>query len=336
MDVFNYTIIVLIILGALIIGLAARYVRKIFDLLQDHQLKINWKRLRLFMLIFLGGYLGTVVVVIIGETNLLVLLSGVIFFMGALFVYLVVITGLDSFKKLNEVSQYNINQAKQIETINKELQEFLYVISHDLKSPIRGIHSLADFIEVDLSVNKTKNIQAYLDLLKGRALRMEYLINGLLIYSNAVNGKLEKEKIDLNQLLNEIYQNIQTPEGFEFKINRTLPLITERRQLIDQLFNQLIINGIKFNDKPKGVISIDYQDTGTHHEITLHDNGPGIPKKFHDKIFRIYSTLNSRESKESSGIGLAIVRKILNEIQGTIKIESQTNEGTKLMIYLKK
>ena len=113
MDVFNYTIIVLILLGALIIGLAARYVRKIFDLLQDHQLKINWKRLRLFMLIFLGGYLGTVVVVIIGETNLLVLLSGVIFFMGALFVYLVVITGLDSFKKLNEVSQYNINQAKQ-------------------------------------------------------------------------------------------------------------------------------------------------------------------------------------------------------------------------------
>lgn len=165
---------------------------------------------------------------------------------------------------------------------------------------------------------------------------MEYLINGLLSYSNAVNGKLEKEKIDLNQLLNEIYQNIQTPEGFEFKINRTLPLITERRQLIEQLFNQLIINGIKFNDKPKGVISIDYQDMDTHHEITLHDNGPGIPKKFHDKIFRIYSTLNSRESKESSGIGLAIVRKILNEIQGTIKIESQTNEGTKLMIYLKK
>jgi len=122
MDYSNYIIAVLILFGAFIMLMSAAYTKKIFNILPNNNLKANWKKLRVLMLLFLAGYLVVATVVILGKTELLAFLSGVIFFMGSLFVFIVVRTGLDSFKKLKELNQ-NLDDT---ELKNKELEQFAF------------------------------------------------------------------------------------------------------------------------------------------------------------------------------------------------------------------
>lgn len=143
MNLYDLIIALLIFFGALIILLSAKYTRKIFNLLTESKSITSWKKLRLLMMVFFIGYLAMIVVVLLGDAELLALFSGVIFFVGALFVFMVVSTGLDSFKRLHELHKNLDNQ----ELKNEELEEFAHVISHDLKAPLRGISSLATFIK---------------------------------------------------------------------------------------------------------------------------------------------------------------------------------------------
>ncbi|MEM6720219.1 MAG: ATP-binding protein [Bacteroidota bacterium] len=326
MHFYDYIIAALILLGAFIMLLSAGATKKIFDTLPNSELQGNWKKLRVLMLIFLVGYLAVATVVILGQTDLLAFLSGVIFFMGSLFVFLVVRTGLDSFKKLKELNQ-NLDDTQ---LKNKELEQFAYITSHDLKTPIRGISSLADFIKEDLEAGETDDVYDHLETMQGRVKRLESLIDGILHYSKI--GKIVPEEVDFNKMLRGEAKNYIDPTKVKFIKKGTLPVLNGDKIQLSQVMSNLISNAVKYNDKEVCEITLSSQETSDHYEITFADNGPGIAPKYHKKIFEVFQTLSDKEIYESTGLGLSIVKKILEKHQSSIRVESNGKLGAKFII----
>jgi signal transduction histidine kinase len=326
MNFSNYVIAALILLGAFIMLMSARYTQKIFNILPNSELKRNWKKLRLLMLLFLVGYLVVAVVVILGETELLAFLSGVIFFMGSLFVFLVVRTGLDSFTKLKELNQ-NLDDT---ELKNKELEQFAYITSHDLKAPLRGISSLASFIKEDLEAGETDEVHNHIETMQGRVERLENLINGILNYSKI--GKIKLESVDLNSMIREEFKNYQNLPNVHFTTKGKFPIVNGDKVQLSQLVSNLISNAVKYNDKDVCEICVSSIEKPTSYEITFEDNGPGIIPKYHQKIFEVFQTLTEKDTYESTGIGLAIVKKIIEKHGGKIKVASSGKLGAKFIV----
>ncbi|WP_298508388.1 ATP-binding protein [uncultured Kordia sp.] len=321
----DYIIAALILLGAFIMLLSAGYTHKIFNILPNNELKRNWRKLRFLMLLFLAGYIAVAIVVILGQTQILAFLSGVIFFMGSLFVFLVVRTGLDSFRKLKQLNQ-NLDDT---ELKNKELEQFAYITSHDLKTPIRGISSLASFIKEDLEAGETDDVYDHLDTMQGRVKRLERLIDGILHYSKI--GKIMPEKVDLNIMIREDAKNYQDTQTI-FNTKGTLPVIMGDKMQISQVVSNLISNAVKYNDKDICEITVSSVEKSNSYELIFEDNGPGIAPKYHKKIFQVFQTLQEKDMYESTGLGLSIVKKIIEKHQGTIRVESDGKLGTKFII----
>lgn len=326
----DYIIIALIFLGAFILLMSAAYTKKIFEILPDNKLKRNWKKLRVLMLVFFVGYLAVATVVILGKVDLLALLSGMIFFMGSLFVFMVVRAGLDSFQKLKELNQ-NLDDT---ELKNQELEQFAYITSHDLKAPLRGISSLASFIEEDLEAGETEQVQSHLQTLQGRVKRIESLIDGILHYSKI--GKIVPEPIDVNAMINADFKNYQSAGNVEFIIKEKLPELIGDKIQLSQVVSNLLSNAVKYNDKEHCTVTISYIEKPQFYEITFADNGPGIAPKYHDKIFQVFQTLSEKESYENTGLGLSIVKKIIEKHEGKIRVESDGKLGAKFVILYPK
>lgn len=221
---------------------------------------------------------------------------------------------------------------RDLERINAELDQFAYVVSHDLKAPLRAINNLSEWIEEDISHLLEGDTLDQFKLLRGRVHRMESLINGILSYSRAGRIKTVKERFVINSLLDDLHEtfNSKKPVRFVFDGNMETELETERITLT-QILQNFISNGIKYNDKPEIEITIGWKEDGNQYEFYVADNGPGISSEFHERIFVIFQTLQSRDEIESTGVGLAIVKKILDEKGGVIRIESKMTEGTKFI-----
>ena len=332
MEFSNYIIISLILLGAIIMLVSATYTNKIFNILTDKKLKANWKKLRILMFLFFFGYLIVIFLVAIGRSELLALLSGVIFFMGALFVFMVVRAGLDSFRKLKELNQ-NLDDTQ---LKNNELEQFAYITSHDLKTPIRGISSLATFIEEDLKAGQTSEVFNHLNIIQGEVERLENLINGILNYSKI--GKITLEAIDLDTMVREEFKTLKTTHKTAiFRVKNKLPVITGDKIQISQVVANLISNAINHNDKEICAVYVSSTETSKFYEIVFEDNGPGIDPKYHQKIFEVFQSLQEEDTYESTGIGLSIVKKVIEKHKGTISITSNEKLGAKFIIsYPKK
>lgn len=245
-----------------------------------------------------------------------------------------------SFNSMAESLQLNdkelVIKNELLESQNRELEHFAYIVSHDLKAPLRTIHTLSDFIDQDLKSGDNEAVQSHLNIVKSRIERMEGLIEGILDFAKIGMLKSKKEHIDLNILVADVYHMMDVPEHFELQIETVLPTVYAVKTLYIQLFSNIISNALKFNDKEVGLIKISYTDLPESHKFTILDNGPGIPKAFQEKVFLAFQTLNARDSFESTGIGLSIVQKIINIFNGTIRIESIENVETKFIIEIPK
>ena len=224
---------------------------------------------------------------------------------------------------------------RELEISNNQLHEYAHIVSHDLKSPLRSIDALVSWIKAD-NVGKfdkitTQNFQ----LLDTTLETMEKLISNVLKYSSAGSKAKEKEKdIDLNSTVSDLKNMLLIPDNISIKVLNKLPTVQGDKTKFQQLFQNLLSNAIKFCDKENGIIEINYVDNNTFHQFSIKDNGIGIPKKYHDKIFQIFHSLNER--KDSTGVGLSIVKKIINLHEGDIWLESEPNVGTTFYFTIKK
>ena len=225
-----------------------------------------------------------------------------------------------------EIARREIIQ-EQLEQTNSELKEFAYIVSHDLKSPIRAVGNLSDLLIIDYSDTLDDLGKENLSTIKQSAVRMENLINGILQYSRIGNKISEKEVIDLNIMVHEIFTELQAPDHINLHIENPLPVLKSEKVPIWQLFQNLIQNAIKFIDKPDGQIIINSKEMDDHYLFQVRDNGMGIDKAYHSQVFKIFQTLDTSDNR-NTGIGLSIVQKIIKLYGGSIWIESEVGSFT--------
>ncbi len=225
---------------------------------------------------------------------------------------------------------------RQLTTSNAELKEFAYIVSHDLKAPLRAISQLTHWISSDYSDSFDEEGRMQMNLILQRVKRMDSLIDGILRYSRLGRVREKTETLDLNLLVNEVIDSIAPPNTIEITIESILPTILSDSVRMEQLFQNLIGNAIKYMDKDKGLIRVGCSDKDDYWQFNVSDNGPGIDRKYHDKIFQIFQTLSSRDEHESTGIGLAMVKKIISLYRGSIWVESETGKGATFFFTLSK
>ncbi len=210
---------------------------------------------------------------------------------------------------------------------NLELDQFAYVVSHDLKAPLRAIANLSSWIEEDLSESMTEDTLHQMNLLRGRVHRMEALIEGLLQYSRVGRIQVASETVKVEKLLAEIIDSLAPPSGFEVKVEPGMPTFVTERLPLQQVFANLISNAIKHNRSESGYVKISVKELDDFYEFSVADDGPGIAPQYHDKVFVIFQTLEARDKVENTGIGLSLVKKIVEGQGGTISLESAEGEG---------
>lgn len=227
--------------------------------------------------------------------------------------------------------------AHALEESNQDLDQFAYVASHDLKTPLRGIASLTEWIEADLGDDAPEETRAHLELLHVRVHRLEALINGILEYSRAGRDRGSEQMVDVGELIEEIRELGWGPEG-RVVVHGDLPVIRSQRMPLQQVFQNLISNGLKYGgrDGMEPVVEVRAADRGAFWEFTVSDNGPGIPAEHRERVFGLFQRLHAKDEVEGSGIGLALVRRILQRRGGSVRLESPPEGGACFVIRMPK
>lgn len=229
-----------------------------------------------------------------------------------------------------ELAQLNIlllRTNNALEERNQELDQFAYITSHDLKAPLRAIASLSSWISEDLERELSLENHNQFRLLLGRVSRMEALLNGLLEYSRIGRKSIRIQLTDVNELVQGVINLLNPPSTFHVEIAPNLPTITTRRLLLEKVFLSLIDNAIEHHPSPHGTVKISAVDCGDQYKFVVADDGQGIESQYHKRIYNIFQTLQARDTHESTGVGLAIVKKIVETEGGTIQLESSLGQG---------
>ena len=219
---------------------------------------------------------------------------------------------------------------------NSELENFAYMISHDLKTPVRGLATLADWITTDYTDRFGEEGTEKLELLGKRANQIVDRVDGILRYCRLDKGKGSSMEVDLTKEVSRVIDMLDVPDHIEIAIEGQLPVLHALPTQIDQIFQNLLSNAIQFMDKPHGRISIRCTEEDSLWKFELSDNGPGIEEGHFDKIFKMFETLTAGEESESTGIGLALVKKSVEVHGGTVRVESILGEGTTFIFTLPK
>jgi signal transduction histidine kinase len=212
---------------------------------------------------------------------------------------------------------------------NEELNDYAQVVSHDLKAPLINIHTLVNWFIDD---NKEALGENFFNPLKDvlfNVEKMDLLIKGILVYSSIDKLESEDRTIHLNTMIYEVLKTISIPSNIEIKIQENLPILYGNALKFKQVFQNLIQNAIKYNDKENGIIEVGFTEKNEYFEFFVKDNGIGIHPDYFDKIFKVFTKLESTSS--SSGIGLSIVKKIIHSYDGSIWVDSE--EGTRTTFY---
>ncbi|MFD0798777.1 ATP-binding protein [Maribacter chungangensis] len=217
---------------------------------------------------------------------------------------------------------------------NEELNEYAHVVSHDLKSPLTNVHTLIHWYMEERKDNLTEEDLKSLNLVLLNVEKMDFLIKGILDYSTIDKLEEENQNIDFNLMLAELLQTILVPDHIKIVVQDPLPSICGNNWRFKQLFQNLIVNAIAYNDKESGLVEIGYTDKQEHYEFYIKDNGKGIKESYFERIFKVFNKLENTSS--SSGIGLSIARKIVHYYKGEIWLESEEGIGTTFYFTLLK
>jgi two-component system, LuxR family, sensor kinase FixL len=240
-------------------------------------------------------------------------------------------------EQMLEVLNQNLKSTvENLERSNQELRDFAHVAAHDLKAPLRGIATLADWIAQDSADKIGEQGQTNLSLLRQRVGRMTRLIDGILRYAEIGHDELSVEPVDANAVATEVIEQVAPPEHVVIRLESPLPVVPCERTRLTQVFQNLISNAVKYMDKPEGQITVGYADEADFWRFHVTDNGPGIASKYFDRIFRMFQTLAPKDEHESTGIGLALVKKIVEWHGGRVWLESEVGRGSTFFFTLPK
>jgi len=236
-----------------------------------------------------------------------------------------------SFRDVTEAFRSRQRQTQllhQVADINEELSHFAYVVSHDLKAPLRGIKLLTEWLCTDYRDRLGDQARENLDLLQSRVQRMHDLIDGVLHYSRVGRITEDVVAVDLDALLPGIIDLIAPPAHIAVRVEGRLPVIECEKTRITQVFQNLLSNAVKYMDKPAGEVVVACSEDADAWTFSVSDNGPGIEEKYFDRIFKIFQTLAPRDQFESTGVGLALVKKIVECSGGRIWVVSEVGKGS--------
>jgi len=227
-----------------------------------------------------------------------------------------------------EILEY---QKQALEETNKELDDFTYTVSHDLKEPLRAIDAFSKYVMDDYQDKIGEEGRHYLERVRANAERMKKLIEDLLEISRIKRKGSTIEEVDTEEIMAEVKMRLEyaiNQKSVEVIIKDKLPRIFCDRVRLTEVFLNLISNAIKYNNKPKPIIEVGYNNKEDFHEFYVKDNGIGIQEEYFDKIFEIFQRLGKREDTEGTGAGLTIVKTIIQMHKGKIWLESKLGEGT--------
>jgi PAS domain S-box-containing protein len=230
--------------------------------------------------------------------------------------------------QLQQVNSLLLATTATLEQRNQELDHFAYVTSHDLKAPLRAISNLSEWIEEDLADKLDEDNRHHMNLLRGRVHRLMNLINGLLAYSRVGRFESAPQLVDVGKMLAEIIDLLDVPDACQIQIQENMPVFTTKLVPLQQVFNNLISNAIKHSGCNNNQITISVQELDNCYKFSVTDSGVGIDPQYHDRIFTIFQTLEARDVKENTGIGLAIVKKTVENQGGVIEVASAIGEGS--------
>ena len=216
--------------------------------------------------------------------------------------------------------------ARLTTSLNKELDEFTSIVTHDLKSPLNAIKNLTDWIEEDDAKTLSESSFKYFSMLKNSIKRMEMLLNDLRYYAKAGRNQVTAEQISFGQLISDCYTTFELPASFTLNYNECE--ITLPKEPLVFILTQLITNAFKHHDKPEGIINVECIEHEKEYMLTVSDDGPGIKDTLQDKIFLPFQKLKSKDEVEGSGLGLALVKKVLGAYSGLIQVTSQIDNGS--------
>lgn len=240
-------------------------------------------------------------------------------------------------KKANEELILQKNQ--ELEEINNELSNFAHIVSHDLKAPLRAMSSLISWIKEDIELEGIKlndEMTSNMDLLTQKAEKMSNLIDSILEYSKVSRSKQSLEELKVQETLTEVLGILEVPEGINVEVSKYLPVIKYDKTHLYQLFQNLISNSIKYMGSDSGEVKISCTDRGNNWEFRVKDTGMGIDPRYHKSIFQIFKSVEGNTNKDSTGIGLTIIKRIIEEHGGKIWLESELNKGTSFFFTVPK
>ncbi len=232
-------------------------------------------------------------------------------------------------QELNETLEQRVTQrSAEAKRRADEMEQFVYVASHDLKAPLRGVANLTAWLQEDLAGKLSDDTGEKFGLLQDRVGRMQALLEGLLEYSRVGRTNGTKEMVDTKVLLNETIDLLSLPTGVVVDVAPDMPTLHTNQLLLGQVFANLVGNAIKHHGGNQARVWVAVCDAGEFYEFSVADNGPGIAPQYHQKVFMMFQTLATRDVGTDSGIGLALVKKIVEEHGGSITLDSEVGKGS--------
>ncbi|WP_205195193.1 ATP-binding protein [Chitinophaga sp. Cy-1792] len=214
------------------------------------------------------------------------------------------------------------------EKVNKQLERFMFVVAHDLKSPLNGAIGLLNIISEDPRITQEPDLNEYMQIVLTATNHLTQMITSVLDYTLKNDDDQPKEEVKVEQLLNQLIKMLFLPKNVHIHIDNELPVVFTNKLKLQQVFQNLVANAIKYNDKEETEIHIGGQDKDDYYEFYVQDNGPGIARRDTDRIFKLFERGDS-EKASGSGIGLNIFKMLVEEQGGKVWVESDPGKGSK-------